>query len=167
MEISSQVRKLFYTKVDIQQHIEEYQLYGNLKKRRGYSQYEPESLNVYQKHLYLKAVKGFSAFTKEELKIMPAEKKNIVKALYHKTQRVLTLLKHEQVNELTNKFFKTIFPKAKVCKMLLESSKNYTTTNLENKLTFDALGITQNQIIERLIQENILPFDFYKLKPKM
>lgn len=166
MEVPSHVKKSFYTKVDIQKHVEQYQLHGNLHRRKVYMKYETENLNSYQLFLYNKAMKGFNAYSKNELQVMPAKERKAIQIFFNKAQRVLTVFKQQKINEITNKFIGTCYPKSRVKHELFDTTFNYVNQNLEVSISFKMLGIGRDKIINHLIQEEILPSDFYQLKPK-
>lgn len=167
MEIPSRVRKIHYTKVDIERHVLKYQLYGNLQRHKRYVQYETDGLNQYQNFLYDRAVNGLAAYEPVELKRMKPKTIKWIQNTHNRTQRVLNIWKQEITNDLTNVLFDLcFFNKGNVKQPILDATRNFVDPNKKNKLSFKSLGIKKQDIIKKLIAEKILPGDFYELKPK-
>lgn len=173
MEIPSQLRKKYYTRVDVEKHIEEYKLYGN-SRRKFYVQYEKEELTPYQNALYLRAMNGLGAYKPEEITKMHPKKKEFIQRTHTRVQRMINIWKQEVTNELTNKLFDAIWTgKNHVIKegigtkaRLIDSTRNFVDPNKKNKLSFKALGLKKEHIVNKLINEGFLPKNFYELKPK-
>lgn len=150
MEI--QEKKLEYTG-----KIESYQLYrGNT-----YMEYEKDSYNNYQNHLYKRALYGLSAFSQEELATMCSKKKQRVSKVYMKGQNVINLYKQKLTNAYSNFVFKTLFPESPLTQFFMETEE--TDVEFKNTLTFKDLGITKDKIIGVFINEGILPKNFHEL----
>jgi hypothetical protein len=150
MEI--QEKKLEYTG-----KMESYQLYrGNT-----YMEYEKDSYNNYQNHLYKRALYGLSAFSQEELATMCSKKKQRVSKVYMKGQNVINLYKQKLTNAYSNFVFKTLFPESPLTQFFMETEE--TDVEFKNTLTFKDLGITKDKIIGVFINEGILPKNFHEL----
>lgn len=150
MEI--QEKKLEYTG-----KMESYQLYrGNT-----YMEYEKDSYNNYQNHLYKRALYGLSAFSQEELATMCSKKKQRVSKVYMKGQNVINLYKQKLTNAYSNFIFKTLFPESPLTQFFMETEE--TDVEFKNTLTFKDLGITKDKIIGVFINEGILPKNFHEL----
>ena len=149
MEI--QEKKLEYTG-----KMESYQLYrGNT-----YMEYEKDSYNNYQNHLYKRALYGLSAFSQEELATMCSKKKQRVSKVYMKGQNVINLYKQKLTNAYSNFVFKTLFPESPLTQFFMETEE--TDVEFKNTLTFKDLGITKDKIIGVFINEGILPKNFHE-----
>jgi hypothetical protein len=147
-----QEKKLEYTG-----KIESYQLYrGNT-----YMEYEKDSYNNYQNHLYKRALYGLSAFSQEELATMCSKKKQRVSKVYMKGQNVINLYKQKLTNAYSNFVFKTLFPESPLTQFFMETEE--TDVEFKNTLTFKDLGITKDKIIGVFINEGILPKNFHEL----
>ncbi len=152
MVMELQEKKLEYTG-----KIESYQLYrGNT-----YMEYEKDSYNNYQNHLYKRALYGLSAFSQEELATMCSKKKQRVSKVYMKGQNVINLYKQKLTNAYSNFVFKTLFPESPLTQFFMETEE--TDVEFKNTLTFKDLGITKDKIIGVFINEGILPKNFHEL----
>ncbi len=166
MEIPSHVLKKHYTKVDIEEHILKYQLYGNLQRHKRYMQYEVNELSEYQSFLYNRAMNGLHVYKPEDVAKMNAGMKEWIVKNHNKTQRVLNIWKQEITNNLTNIIFDLAYPGKGVKATLIDTTRNFVDPNKKNRLSFKELGIKKADIIKKLISEKILPDNFYALKPK-
>ena len=152
MVMEIQEKKLEYTG-----KMESYQLYrGNT-----YMEYEKDSYNNYQNHLYKRALYGLSAFSQEELATMCSKKKQRVSKVYMKGQNVINLYKQQLTNAYSNFVFKTLFPESPLTQFFMETEE--TDVEFKNTLTFKDLGITKDKIIGVFITEGILPKNFHEL----
>ena len=152
MVMELQEKKLEYTG-----KMESYQLYrGNT-----YMEYEKDSYNSYQNHLYKRALYGLSAFSQEELATMCSKKKQRVSKVYMKGQNVINLYKQKFTNAYSNFIFKTLFPESPLTQFFIETEE--TDVEFKNTLTFKDLGITKDKIIGVFINEGILPKNFHEL----
>ena len=152
MVMEIQEKKLEYTG-----KMESYQLYrGNT-----YMEYEKDSYNNYQNHLYKRALYGLSAFSQEELATMCSKKKQRVSKVYMKGQNVINLYKQKLTNAYSNFVFKTLFPESPLTQFFMETEE--TDVEFKNTLTFKDLGITKDKIIGVFINEGILPKNFHEL----
>lgn len=117
-----------------------------------------------QEELYSKVVYGFNAFTSKELSTMSSSKRFHVKLMYNKAHKLLNRWKQEIINEKINNFFLKLFPKSPVVKQLT-SVNGYDDSLDVSCITFKDLGVSKSQIAEKLIEHNILPNNFFQLKP--
>ncbi len=86
-----------------------------------------------------------------------------IKKVHKRTRIVLNVWKQQLINQFTNNFFTKYFPKSPLTKSLVES----TTIDPEFKcsISLEALKIDKRQVVDKLINEGILPHNFYELKP--
>jgi len=148
---------------EYQGKLEEFQLKGSNHKGKRYTNYEVEHFNEYQNFLYKRAVIGLKIYSPEELSSMEDKKKKRIRKIHNRTQRVINIYKQEVVNRLTNNIFIKLFPNSPITKALTEDLC-YTDPEFVNTLDMKALGITKRNIIDKLIESNILPKNFYELK---
>jgi len=141
--------------------LSEYQLYGNPSQR--FVEYERDEFNAYQNFLYKRALFGLSVYSAEELSIMHWDKKKRIQKVHLRTQNVLNLWKQEIINSTVNKIFSTLFFHSSFAKDMVEKFGNDTDPNYISKVNFKELGIDKRQIVTKLIQEKILPVNFYEL----
>ena len=143
--------------------LEEFQQHGSSNKGKRYMEYEVDPFNQYQNFLYKRALFGLKVYTSEELQIMKKEKRARINKIQRKTQRILNVYKQEVVNKLTNNIFSKYFPNSPITRALI-GEFNFTDPEYVNTLDFKALGIGKEHIVNRLIQEKVLPKNFYDLK---
>jgi len=124
------------------------------------------NFNVYQKFLYNRAMYGLAVFSKEELEQMHREKKKRVKKVHIRTKVTLNIWKQEIANGIFQKFFRPQFvnSKSRIGNEFIDLYQNEVDPKIETQLSFASLGITKDQIISKLIKENILPKNFHELK---
>lgn len=151
------------SKFEYKGKLEEFQQRGPENKGKRYMEYEIDPFNQYQNFLYKRAMFGLKIYTPEELDAMKKEKRARINKIQRKTQKVLNVYKQEVVNKLTNNIFQRYFPNSPITKALM-GELNITDSEYINTLDFKALGIGKEQIVNRLIQEKILPKNFYDLK---
>ncbi len=139
----------------------------NLKKnkyRGPTSDYEQDEFNKAQNFLYKRALIGLPVYSQEELDLMHWDKKKRIQKVHKRTQLVLNLWKQELVNKYLNNFFTKVFYKSTLIEgMIAEYGDNVDSTYI-SKISFKFLGITKKDIVNKLIEEKILPYNFYELK---
>lgn len=143
--------------------LSDYHINGHSKK----ISYNNANFNVYQNFLYNRAMYGLAVFSKEELETMHWEKKKRIKKVHVKTKATLNIWKQTISNALFQKFFapKFVNTNSEFGREFIELYQNDTDPEIEVLIPFTALGITKKHIISKLIQESILPKNFYELKP--
>lgn len=143
--------------------LEDFQLHGAQVNGKKYISYEAGPFNEYQNFLYKRALMGLKIYSPEELSSMKEDKKARIKKIYSKTQKVLNVYKQEVVNRLTNNIFTKLFPTSPVTQALV-NELTFTDSDFVNTLNFKVLNISKSDIIEQLINNRILPKNFYELK---
>lgn len=137
--------------------LEDIQLNGH----KRYQQLETPVFNSVQHKLYAEAVYGLSYFSTEQVEQMSKSKKLRVMAKYAKAQRILNRWKQEIVHEKVDSLLLALFPHSPLTKTLVET-KGYDRDTKETH-SFKELGISQQDIASRLIEENLLPENFFQL----
>lgn len=120
-------------------------------------------LNPKQELMYQTLIYGFDIFTKEELSKMPERRKVNIKIGYTKAQRILQKWKQDMIFESLDSLLLSLFPKSSVVKSLVKTKGNSVDVPKEDYITFKEVGISDRQIINKLIENNILPQNFYQL----
>lgn len=120
-------------------------------------------LSEYQNFLYKRAMFGLSVYQKEEIKEMRADKRKRIQKVHRRTQTVLNTWKQEIIINRTNVVFRKLFPKSSITHSL---HQNFSEADPKyvNNMTFKSLRITKDQIVRKLIEEKILPINFFDLK---
>lgn len=141
-------------------HVKKIQLEGTVK----YQKIEEEvKLTPKQRDLYSKVVYGFKAYTKEEIATMSERKKINVTVTYTKAQRILRNWKQDLTFSFIDTFLMAVFPKSPITKQMVETKGHLSEVNEEDELSFKDLGINKQQIINKLIEFELLPKNFYNL----
>lgn len=120
-----------------------------------------KTLTQYQKALYEKTVFGLSVLPKEEIEKLTEQEKQEITTRHRECQELLNTWKQEIVNELSNHFFKVLFPKSPFTKVLTEKYPNVVDKGFTNTISFKLLKIKRHDIIRKLMKSGILPSDFY------
>jgi hypothetical protein len=137
--------------------VEDIQHQGHKK----YQQIEAPVFNQLQQKLYAEAVYGLSFYSSEAVQQMSKSKKLRVLAKYAKAQRILNRWKQEIVHEKVDSLLLALFPNSLITKILVET-KGYDRQVRESH-TFKELGLTQQDVANKLIEVNLLPANFYQL----
>lgn len=140
----------------------EQQMYGSSYNGNRYSRFEKDPYNEYQNFLYNRALFGLGVYHKDEVaKMHPDKKKRIIK-VQRRAQTVINLWKQKIVITLTNHLFKTTFPDSPIIKELIDSFSEPDDTYI-NRMPLRLLKITKPDIVERFIDDGILPKNFNEL----
>lgn len=141
-----------------------YQLYGSHPEGKRYGNVIYTTFNNQQAMLYNRALYGLAMYTEQEIKEMHWEKRKRIMKVHKRAKSVLNIWKQEITNKITTAFFSAIFPKTEFA-IHFEKTERETDPLFVNRLSFRDLGISKAQIILKLIEEAILPPNFYELKP--
>ncbi len=133
------------------------------RKNPYINHYEKDPYNDHQNFLYNRALHGLNIYSKKELNELTVEKKKRILRIYKKTQYVLNLWKQELVNEMANALFMNLFPRMSITQEILHFGIEGDETYI-NKLSFKMLKINKSQIIEKLIENKLLPKNFNQLE---
>ena len=149
-----------YQKVVYEGRLSSYQKYGTSFNK---VQFEKDPFNSYQNFLYKRALFGLSVYQKEELDKMHWDKKRRIEKVHERAQKVLNLWKQEMTNQWLGTILSTVFHHSSFVKELNEKFGSETDEQYISKVDFKSLGISKQQVVEKLIQEKILPANFYQL----
>lgn len=128
-------------------------------------QYERDPYNSYQNFLYNRALFGLKVYEKEELDNMHWDKKKRIIKVHKRTQSLLNIWKQRITIELTNHLFRDRFPDSEITQDLI-GKFGEVDPDFVNDIPFKLLRISKDDIVERLIEEGILPRNFRELKPE-
>jgi hypothetical protein len=141
-------------------HIRKIQLEGTVK----YQKIEEEfKLTPKQKDLYSKVVYGFKAYTPSEITAMSESKKINVTVTYTKAQRILRHWKQDLTFSFIDKLLLTMFPKSPIVSQMCKINGHLDTIAKEDEISFKDLGVSQQQVVNKLIEFALLPKNFYQL----
>jgi hypothetical protein len=151
-----------YQKVVYEGRFGAYQKYGN-KFQKSQVQFEKDPFNAYQNFLYKRAMFGLSVYGEEELSKMHWDKKKRIQKVHTRCQEMLNVWKQELANNRVNKMLSSLFWHSSLVKDMLDKFALDTDPNYISNLEFKDLGISKQEIVAKLIQEKILPYNFYQL----
>lgn len=126
-----------------------------------YQQISRPALNKVQQKLYAETVYGFTAFTNQELEMMPKTRKKGILSRFLKAQDILNQWKQEIAYSKIDHILLSFFPRSVAVKKLVAIKG--ADKDIKDRHTFKELGITQVQIAQKLVDEGILPKDFFNL----
>tara|TARA_Y100000385_G_C12940635_1_gene570899 strand:+ start:482 stop:967 length:486 start_codon:yes stop_codon:yes gene_type:complete len=124
--------------------------------------YEVDPFNRTQNLIYKRTMFGLKLYSKEELKAMHPSKIKKIKKAHKKAQHVLNVWKQEKVIETTNAIF-SIFNKSTLCEEIIKAYSE-PDPKFVSRISFKELGITKDDIVDKLMQEKVLPYNFGTLK---
>lgn len=139
------------------------QLYGKNHEGTKYKRIEYSSLTDYQNFLYNRVMYGLAVYPREMLDTMHKEKKDRITSKHKQCQTVLNLWKQQIMNRCSTELFRSLFPDSEFTK-LLEKTESYVDPKVVNKTSFTKLGVGKEQIIAKLVNDGILPHNFYNIK---
>jgi len=125
--------------------------------------YEQDPFNSYQNFLYKRALFGLSVYTTEELSKMHSAKKKRIQSVHERAQNILNTWKQKLSHEMTSKFLSEMFHHSKLVKDYVEKFAEEIDSDYISRIDFKSLGVCKKDIIDKLIQERILPHNFYQL----
>jgi hypothetical protein len=139
----------------------DFQTFGNSFKGKRYSEYERDPYNKTQNFLYKRAMFGIKMYTQEELKTMHPDKKKRIKKVHARAQKELNTWKQEKFIAFTNTILRT-FTNSRLCSDLIN---DYSTPDPKfiSRMSFKDLNIEKKDIVERLVDKKVLPYNFKEL----
>lgn len=144
------------------QELQKKQLYGSTHKDNHYQRVAPRNFNSVQQFMYRKALYGLAVYQPHEVKKMSREEKFSIIKLQKKAQQVINIFKIDTVNAQLRLFFGKHFHNSDQAKEFMDDK--YTSYDQVCNIDFRDLGINKHMVAQKLIDSNILPLDFFKLK---
>ena len=144
-------------------YLQKLQLFGDSYHGKHYQQFEQDVFNQYQNRLYKDAVYGFSSYTLLQLRKMSISEKLQIKRVNRHAQDVLNRWKQEIVYKHVDNFLVSVFHKSKGVRRMIEWSSNFTNAKEVNSFGFAELNIRKIDIALKLIEEKILPDNFFRI----
>jgi len=155
--------KAFAQKVVYKGKMESYQLYGN-PGRKQQVVYEKDEFNPQQNYLYKRVLFGLSVYSEEELTKMHWDKKKRILKVHSRAQTVLNIWKHQLSNQWTADLLTSLFWNSNFAKEYADKFVNEVDPTYISNLEFKSLGVSKKEIVNKLIEEKVLPYNFYQLK---
>jgi len=120
-----------------------------------------QTLSVTQNELYKRSMIGIEFYEKEEIYSMNSAKKDKIIKKNKQVQKLMNQWKQELTNNITNGWLSALFPKSELIKSIVNNSE--TSPSFMNTLSFKELGVTKEDIINKLIASKLLPSNFAAL----
>lgn len=135
----------------------DFQSFGQSFNGKRYSQIEFDYTKT-QNFLYKRAIFGLKMYTQEEIREMHWQKKKRIQKVHKRTQKELNTWKQSRLIEITNSLF-GMFHRSSLAQELLEA---YSEPDPEFicKTEFKDLGISKDDVVEKLLEVGILPHTF-------
>lgn len=141
------------------------QLYGNKHEGQSFQQnFETDQFTSYQNTLYRDALFGVQHYSSDELRSVSLKDKIRIQNMYRDAQNVLNKWKQQLTIRKTDAFLVKMFPKSAIVKEMIGKTKGYTNSRTMNTLTFRDLGISKQQIAQKLVDARVLPHTFFTAK---
>jgi hypothetical protein len=136
----------------------EKQTNGNFKNYQ-----ENVNLNPKQIRIYRLAVYGIEILTEKEVKMLSAIEKARLIENQKQTQIVLNRWKQQITDIQINRTLSKLFPNSKIVHELNLNNNDYYSDTLINYSTFKQLQISNKMILDKLIETEKLPLNFYSI----
>lgn len=141
----------------------DFQAFGSSYFGKRYSTtFEQDPYSEYQNFLYKRALFGLKMYTPDEIKSMHPDKRKRIKKVHKRAQHVLNIWKQEILIELTNKIL-GIFNKDSLAGELIDLYSE-PDPKFVSKTSFKELGISKDMVVDKLLEEKVLPDNFKSLK---
>ncbi len=150
-----------YQKVNYTGRLQSYQLYGSNNSKM---EFERDPFNAYQNFLYKRALFGLSVYQEVELSKMHKDKKKRIVKVHQRAQQVLNIWKQQLTNQWAAALMGKFFHHSSLVKEFTENVADAIDPDYISNLEFKSLGIDKKDIVNKLIEEKVLPKDFYTLK---
>jgi hypothetical protein len=121
------------------------------------------NLNPKQIKLYRIAMYGVEALSDKEREILSFREKLNIKHKHSNTQKFINRWKQQLTHKKINSLLASLFPNSKMVADMCEDD-NYYDDTLINYATFKELHVNNRHIINKLIECECLPQNFYTLK---
>jgi hypothetical protein len=143
-------------------HFNDFRTFGETINSRRYSLGDgsPRYSNQ-QNFLYYRALYGLKMYSPEEIKTMHKQKRKRIAKVQQRTQNVLNIWKQTKLLQFTKSVF-SLFPNSKLVTGIMEAYQEPDPTFVCNS-SFKELGITKEDVVAKLLEEGLLPKNFYQL----
>ena len=115
----------------------------------------------YQNFLYQRALYGLKIYTAEELRLMNKEKRKRIERVHKRTQNILNLWKQTKLIDFGKAIF-GMFHNSTLAHDIM-ATYNEPDPNFLCAVSFRELGINKEDVINKLLQNGLLPKNFYTL----
>ena len=124
-------------------------------------------LNQTQKLLFNICLHGENACDDEVKKDLSVADYHKIRNKFRKAQIAINRLKQERVNEWANAFMQHFFPKTELTQVFTVKYGDAVDLNKVCPMSFKDLGISKEDIIEKLMDSGVLPKNFYGINSEL
>lgn len=123
------------------------------------------NLNSTQNFYYLRAILGLGIYTRDEIADLGYQKKKRIIKVHKRALKAINELKHQKIFELSVDILNKYFNNGRLYKELVsDNCINFMEDLPRSTMSDKDLGITQDDIINCLLDKGILGPNFLKLK---
>ena len=142
------------------------QTYRNNYKGKSYKDFEDNRFTYEQNKMYQKCLYGIKICSPAEVKKMSFAEKVTINFNHKRTQQLINLSKWKADCDLANSVIKSFFKKIGTNIQWLLSSTDNLSLDDNNEINYGSMSLFggKEQLINKLIEESILPTNFYNLK---
>lgn len=158
-EKSEQVVSVFYE----EKGLSDIQLSGNKLNGVSYQSVGSSVFNTQQNKLYKRLIYGVEAMTKSELVELSTAEIRQINREHRQAVKVLNAWKNQIVASYIDALFGQIFWHSSIAESMVKFSKEDDYEDLENTLTFKELGLSKKEVASKLIENGLLPVDFFQI----
>lgn len=137
--------------------LQDLQVYGTERKQSS----QPIVFNSAQKQWLQAALYGLKPFKAEVIHEMPLNKKLWILRVHEAAQDVLHRWKQQIMCRQVDQFLLTFFPKSPTVQAMINIGME--DEPVRSQINLRSLGLTQEKIANRFIEEKIFPENFYQL----
>lgn len=155
-----------FIEYDKRDNLLQIQLYGNSYKGRSYQDFEDNRYSFQQNKLYQRCLYGLKVCTAAEIAGMTFKEKAALQFNHKKTQQLINLSKWNATSQKVKTIYKNAFPRVNgfLDKFLNSTDEILPEDNIDiNFGTLKDIG-GKATLIDKLIENGILPTNFFTLK---
>jgi hypothetical protein len=151
------MNKFYQKEQDIYVLVRKIQINGTV----FYQEFEKNVFNPVQDKMYLELIYGLNAYPPEKIERIPEPVKQKIVIRHKEVQRLINKWKHEIVNDSVDKLLLFLFPKSKIAKEFAKIKG--CDESMLCKASLKDVNLDKITIAKKLIQNNLLPKNFFKL----
>jgi hypothetical protein len=129
----------------------------------SYQSIGSSAFTIQQNKLYKRLIYGVEAMTKSELIELSTVEIRQVNRDHRKAVKILNAWKNQIVASYIDELFGKVFWHSTIAESMIKFSKEDDYEDLENTLTFKELGLSKAQVAGKLIENGLLPVDFFQM----
>lgn len=158
-EQSEQGVSVFYE----EKGLSDIQLNGNKLNGISYQSVGSSVFSSQQNKLYKRLIYGIEAMTKSELIDLSTVEIRQINRDHRRAMKVLNAWKNQVVSSYIDTLFGELFWHSTIADAMIKFSQEDDYEDLENTLSFKELGLSKKQVASKLIENGLLPVDFFQM----